>query len=435
MPERITLKEVDEAIRDVYLIKDPHVIKMFMALPITHRLPMDPVWCFLIAPPGGGKTELIKSLTGLNNVHPVTTLTSHTLISGQKKVGQETSLLLKISNGIITIEDFTTLMSENQDERRIIMGQLRSIYGGRYDKSFGTGDNITWEGKITIVAGTTYAVHSFRELYASMGERFLMYSIEQPDRKEAAKRTMENHAQGIDAMRNRIANVVQAYHNSFEIPDKMPEVPRKLQDELLDLAELATRARSAVEREMHSQQKEILEAYPPEMPTRFAAQLQTVAIALMLMNKHEGKKAELTEDDMTIIYKLGLDSINRSRRQALIQLAQYEIVETAGLAMKMNFPTGTTRRWLEDLNALGIIDRAKGSGSKSDRWILKENYREIIQRFEHVASAGGTLTQNSAEAEAPEGAILEGDHDETVDMKEENERANEEWERMTGGES
>ena len=406
MTQNEGIKHVEDVVKSVYLLEDPHIIKLLMALAISHWLPSDPVWTFIVAPPGGLKTELIKTLSGLSHVHPLSTLTSRTFVSGQKKTGQETSLLLKITNGIITFEDFTTLLSENKDERGAIMGQLRAIYGGKFDKTFGTGETVSWEGKITVIAGATYAIHSLRELYASMGERFLMYNMIQPDRVDAARRTMENQESG--KMKEMRAKVQQAVHHylldEFKLPEKMPKIKHALREELLEIAELATRARSAVEREWRSPNKEITETYPPEMPTRFAAQLQTVAMALMCINFNDTGKADLLPSDHEILYKLDLDSITKSKRRVLVVLAQYDVIETAGLGIKTNFPTGTVRRWCEDLNALEVIDRAKGGG-RSDKWSLKPKYREMIQKFEHVKTEGEELTEEIAKAEG--GTVVE----------------------------
>src|SRR3990167_6859995 len=207
---KLTLQGLQEKIEKIYLVKDPYITKVLCVSVISHFLSSDPCWIVIVAPSGGAKSEFINLIHKVawtpptkpgeeareQKVHAMSTLTSKTFISGQKVIGKDTSLLLQISNGIITFKDLTSLLSEQKDERAMIMAQLREIYDGKLAKSFGTGETLVWTGKITIIAGATYAIHSMKQAYTAMGERFIFYNMEQPSRYEAAKRTMENQQEG-----------------------------------------------------------------------------------------------------------------------------------------------------------------------------------------------------------------------------------------------
>ena len=401
MPKRGELKKLQEAVASVYLIADPYITKFLAANMITQKLAADPAWSVIVAPSGGCKSEFINMLSKCAGVNPLSTLTSRTFISGAKKTGQETSLLTKIGSGIITFKDMTSLLSENKDDRSIIMAQLREIYDGRYAKSFGTGESIDWKGKITVIAGATYAIHTLRQSYTAMGERFLFYNLIQPDRIEAARRTMENQQEGkMTDNRIRLAETMRIYiDETLELPPKMPKISKTLESELLDLAELATRARSETERNWRSPQMEIIEVHPPEMPTRFAGTLMIISIALMIINWNETGESTLLDEDRKILYKISLDSVTKSKRTAMQELAKYDVLQTAGLATKIGFPTSTIRRWLEDLTALGIAEREKGAGPHGDRWKIIPKYREIMRKFEGIVMEGGELTENNVEGE------------------------------------
>lgn len=391
------VEDLKKLIESVYLIADPYITELMVASVIAHRLSSDPTWIIVVAASGGAKSEFINMVSKCVGVHSMSTLTSHTFISGQKKSGQETSLLLRINNGIITFKDMTSLLSENKEERGIIMAQLREIYDGKFSKAFGTGEAIEWRGKITVLAGATHVIHSMKQAYSAMGERFLLYNMIQPDRIEAARRTMENQEEGqMTEKRNMLADAFRkVIEEDITIPSEIPKIAKELQNELLDLAELATRARSEVERNWRSPQMEITEVHPPEMPTRFAGQLQTIARALMVL----GGQGVLSENHKKILYKLALDSVTKTKRTAMQELAKYEVIETAGLAIKLGFPTSTIRRWLEDLTALGIAEREKGSGSKGDRWNIIPKYKIIIQKFEGIKSEKDELTEADMEKE------------------------------------
>ena len=394
------LKKLEDAVKAVYLVADPHITKFMCAMMVSQRLTSDPIWSIIVAPSGGGKSEFVNMLSKCKDVHCLSTLTSRTLVSGQHRAGQDTSLLHKIGKtGILTFKDFTSLLSENKDDRAAIMGQLREIWDGKYSKAFGTGEIVNWEGKITVIAGATYRIHSLRRDYAAMGERFLFYNLIQPDGKEAARKTIHNQHEGdMFIKREGLADLMHEYIDTdIIIPEKLPPLSLELEEEILDLAEMATRARSETERNWRSPKQEITEVHPPEVPTRFSGALMAMSMALMIINYNETGEYELLLDDKNILYKLALDSVTRSKCRAMQELAKYDVLETSGLAVKINMPTSTVSLWLQDLVALEVADRIKGSGSKGDRWKIKPKYRAIMQKFADIKFEGGELSEDSAE--------------------------------------
>jgi len=397
-------KKLTDLFSSVYLVRDPYVLKTMSAVAISQQIPGDPIWVVIVGASGSGKSEYINSLVKCVGVFPLSTLTSHTFISGMKGRGQETSLLLKIQNGIITFKDLTSLLSEHKDDRSVIMAQLREIYDGKYSKTFGTGETIPWSGKITVIAGSTYAIHTLKQQYTAMGERFLFYNMIQPDRVEAARRTMQNQEEGnMDQKRLMLAENMGIYMNdTIVIPTQLPRITKEFEDEVLIISELSTRARSDVERNYKSPQQEITAVHPPEMPTRFAGQLLGMSRSLSIMNWNEIGILELLPKDKTIIHKLALDSVTMSRRVSMQELSRYESITTAGLAVKLNFPTNTIRRWLEDLNALGIADRQKGRGPQGDSWQIKKTYRDVIGKFEGIEMQHMELIDMEGQAESDE---------------------------------
>jgi len=414
MSEAGGLKNLQDAIGAIYLIKDPYITKLMVATVISQFLPSDPVWVVIVAPSGGCKSEFVNMISYVHwtppgenkmeqSVHPMSTLTPRTFVSGMKGQGRDNSLLLQISNGIITFKDLTSLLSEHKDDRAVIMAQLREIYDGKYSKSFGTGEQVNWVGKITILAGATYAIHSMKQSYTAMGERFIFYNMIQPERSEAAQKTMENQEEGLMAQhREELAVRFSAYAIDVlnSMPKSLPKINKELRVDMISLAELATRARSDVERNWRSPQQEIIEVHPPEMPTRFAGQLQTMVQALKIINHKETGNFDLYKEDTDILHKLALDSVTKMRRIIMQELAKYTTIETAGLALRLGLPTNSVRRYVEDLAALEIVDREKGGGSRGDRWILKDKYRALMEKFEGTVMTHTALTEANAEVQA-----------------------------------
>lgn len=397
MPKLGLISKLQNLVASLYLVADPYLVEVLLATVIAHRLKGDPVWIIIVAPSSGAKSEFINLISTVNGVFPISTLTGHTLASGQRvKEGEETSLLMRIGSGIMTFKDFTSLLSEQRDERAVIMAQLREIYDGKYKKSFGTGKDVNWVGKITVLAGSTHVIHSLKAQYTAMGERFLLWNMTQPDRIEAGDRTMQNQESG--EMQERRDELTEAARKlideDLELPEVLPKITPELRGRILDIAELVTRARSNVDRDWKT--GEITEVYDPEMPARMAGQLQGFARALMILSYNEYGKAELLERYEQILYKLGLDNIPHSRMITMIELSRYDTLETTGLATKLGFPTTTVRHWLEDLTALKIAKRdKKGVGNRADTWSILPKYKKIILHYENIELKGGNLSESS----------------------------------------
>lgn len=401
------LQEIKEAFAKIYLLEDPYIIDVLCANYISFFLKADPIWTVIVGPSSGGKSEMVNALNLCNYVYPISTITANTIVSGAKLgAGKPASLLHKLSkgtdmegNGIILFKDLTSLMSEQDQTRKAIMGQLREVYDGKYVKEFGTGNTVAWAGKVTVIAAATYKIHDMRQEYAAMGERFLFYELIQPDRKGASDRGMSNQESGeIAEARVHLQNLLKEYLcELIEIPTEMPPISPEIKSDVIDLAEMTTRSRSDVKRAWFSPQKEILEVFPPEMPTRFASCLQTLARSLMILNWNETGNMELTEGHKRILQKYALDSIPMGRREAMKELSKYDLLSTAGLGLKLDKPTSTLRRHVEDLVALGLaLKKEKGKGNQGDKWAIKPHYRELIMKFEGIVNEGGELTEDSA---------------------------------------
>ena len=107
IPETVSpIKELDSVFRKWFIVADPDVIRVVMAAVVANRLSGDALWFFLITCPSGLKTELINSLSGLPDIHPLSDLTAQTFASGMKTKGPDPSLLSKLKYGaILTLKD------------------------------------------------------------------------------------------------------------------------------------------------------------------------------------------------------------------------------------------------------------------------------------------------------------------------------------------
>jgi hypothetical protein len=394
----VNLEDLKDEIKKVYLITDDGIIDILLAAVISNRLTISdkPIWLLIVGPSSGGKTALIQLLDDIGPwIIPVDTLTTNTFASGIKSV-EETSLLNKANGGVIIFKDFTALTSMNEDAFKEIMGQLRSIYDGSFNKKTGAGKNIDWRGKVGIIAGGTIAVQRKLRHYSEQGERFINYVLRQPDREEMTRRAILNQRNGKAKeayLREITANFVNnCLERAFDLDIK---VPKDVEDKMIQVANFCTLARSPVILNRKSGKVEWVPE--PEMPARMATMLTNLVVTLGIMNID----AKISENNKRTVYRSAFDSIPGDRRLILNILTKFSEATTRTIAIKINYPTETVLNWCNQLNALGIIDRKPGSGgNRGDTWVMKQNYREIVAEFEGLLIGNDELGLSPEEERA-----------------------------------
>lgn len=344
-----TYNDLENTIKKYLLIKDKGLIKILTACVISHRMPVEPVWLLIVAGPGGGKTELLTGLFGLDNVWPLSDLTPQTFMSGDKSTPNASLLHRLPPEPLIVMKDFTTVLEMNSDKQSAILAQLREIYDGSYGKEFGNGESKSWQGKMGFIAGVTPIIDRRQPIHQALGERFIKYRPIAADSLEVTKRAMNNSGMEKE-MRKDIKEAFSNYINGLVLPSKLPEVPDEYKDAIMHLAVFCAKARSPVIRDTYHT-REIEDIPEPEHPTRLVKQL------VNLMGSFAFISDEFTEADYKIVAKAGLDSLPATRRKVIEFLSKKDSPQTIpDIASAVGLlPNTSFRRQLQDLFALKVI--------------------------------------------------------------------------------
>lgn len=385
--------DVETIIRDTYLLVDPGVIRALIAAVIANKLPINPVWLFLVAGSSSGKTELLKMFSGMEDtIYHLDTLTANTFLSGS--LGYD-SQIFKMDNKIVTFADFTTILSMHEEARSEIMGQLRCVYDGKLTKATGNRkDPIPWEGKIGMLAGVTTAIYSHAAKYSDMGERFIMYKMIVADPEELAYRALENGATfDMKERRAAIQATVKEYIESLVIPEACPSLSPQIRRDIVRIANITTLARSAVPRDKYSRDHIITSREDRESPARMSEQLHALAMAFAVMNG----STEILETDRAILVKCALDTIPALRKLALFALTEYTSTNVQGLATHCRLPPATMQLVLEDLVALDLVNRTQTAG-KGERFRLIPEHKATIASFSGITASLDELISEAQES-------------------------------------
>jgi hypothetical protein len=160
------------------------------------------------------------------------------------------------------------------------------------------------------------------------------------------------------------------------LPRTEPDIPNDVVERITVLADVVSRARSAVERDGYK--RELDYAPEPEMPPRLVEQYLSLAQGLALVN---GRGA-VNDSDVTRVVRVGLDCIPAVRRMvlsALVTAPADSILTTTVLAQHAQYSTTTIRRALEDLQCLELVQCTKGGEGRADSWNLRDSWRTELE--------------------------------------------------------
>jgi hypothetical protein len=366
-----TLREVKEkASAFLHLNKnDGNMIDIAAACKVANQFDADPLWLFLNGPPSHAKTEVLDSMKGYGGVETISSITKNTFISGKNKKDEEgkiksCSLLFQLNNKLIVIKDFTTILSLHANDRTEIYSQLREIYDGSYKKAFGTGNVVSWEGKVGILAAVTPAIDRQISVNALLGERFLHYRVFGDNRIAAAKCALKNTT-GTGGPRLAFKEIMTEFLMRFDSLKEIDvEINSNIEDKLATLACFCASARASV---LRNRIDRTLETMPePEGPARLAKQLKLLATALAVVREQQN----VDETIYQMVAKVARDTMPRLRLvvlKALRRLNQRKEnwYTTKEIALESGVPTTTAKLKLENLHVIGLLERRTKSDGET----------------------------------------------------------------------
>lgn len=358
-------------------------LKIMYGTIMANKLEGDPIWLFLVAPPGGSKSELLMSLANAHNMHAISSLTPHTMISGANFGGGDPSLLPKLKNKVLIIKDFTTILTMNHNQRDEIFGTLRDVYDGSTEKVFGNGVRRRYEVRFGVLAGVTPAIEVFNVMHQSLGERFLKFRIsgnwDQLSEEDKILRALNNIGQE-NTMRSEMQAAANRWAAHAVLPESIPQISSEMKSRIVHLAKFSARLRGVVERDRFTGQ--VLYKPSSEVGTRIAKQLAKLGqgIAMFL-----GKKF-LDEEVYALIRRVALDTVPDRVEDIVRGIWDLGgMQKTAMVVAKTRLPQTTVVRVLQDMNLLKLVEVEASKGS--NLWGLSQKLTEHILKAQIYGKA------------------------------------------------
>jgi hypothetical protein len=348
---------------------DTAALDVVLAAAAVERLDGDPLWVLLVSGAGNAKTETVQALSGCGAFVESTVRSEGALLSGTSLRDQSSSatggLLRRIGDhGVLVLKDFTTVLAMDRNTRGEVLAALREIYDGRWSRNVGTNGGMTlaWEGRIAFVGAVTTAYDSHHAVVSALGDRFALVRTDSSIGRLAAGRRALGNVGSETVMRAQLADAVAG------VIGNLTPAPAHLSDavaeRLLRAADLTTYARTAVERDSHS---EVIDAHMPEAPTRFAKMIGQVVRGLMALGASDSHA-------LAVALRVAADSVPPLRLQLLRVLHEKPERTVADLTKEVQKPRNTVRREVDALHALRLVEYreekyTKTDGSHGARWV------------------------------------------------------------------
>jgi hypothetical protein len=344
-------------------IPDPAIIDVMYGAIIANRLPGDPLWLFLIAPPGMTKTEFIQSASSAKAIECMSTLSAHSLVSGATLAGGvDPSMIPKLDGKVLLVKDFTTILNMNQQAREEIFGILRDAYDGEMTKIFGNGVVRHYVSTFGIVAGVTPAIESVLENESALGERFLRWEMDIPGtyagHLEYVMRASENVSHE-DVMRAELRAVGSRVLDHKYVCDVI--IPEQYMAHVHRIAIWCSILRGTIIRDKFT--REVMSRPFCEMGTRLSKQFVKFLYGVGMFRRVK----EIGDYEMSLLKRLARTTIP-SRISVYLNVIIREFTgkdfTAAELSDAVRLPGTLTQRTLENLYLLGVLEKSNRVGLK-----------------------------------------------------------------------
>lgn len=339
-------------------------LAVMLAIVFSARINGDPLWVFLVGPPGAGKSLMLRSFEHARDYTVFeSTLKPTTFISGFSDGSkQDFSILARIPKRALLVKDFTLIHKQPPPVQEALYGWLRDAYDGKVDIQHGNqrDKRIYEDCYFSMIAGVTDVIHSHNQ--TDLGERFLKCEFIRGSHDSAKHvatamdiandKDMEQLKVGEEKIRELVADFLDR-----EITSKnVPKAPKWATDRICNLAQVAACLRSIVPRS--GREKEISYRPRPELATRLGKQLLRLARFLCVVFNTE------TVDDKIyrIVEQIALDTCygwhldlikvfidNRDNTLTADEIADKAIISRSSLG-----------RRLDDLMELHVVKKTKG---------------------------------------------------------------------------
>ncbi|HTE49031.1 MAG TPA: winged helix-turn-helix domain-containing protein [Candidatus Paceibacterota bacterium] len=364
--------EVLDAILEIGII-DKKTLHIIIAIAISAQLRLNPpLWLFLIGVPSSFKTEFVGLLGDMKEVFTLDTLTENAFASGfiPPDGSDPQDLLPLLDNRCFIIKDLNTIFSMNEDMVKKILGDLTSIFDGKFEKFTATRGMIQYNSLFSMIGCITPSILIKHYNYATqLGPRFLFLRLPELTDEEMQKgfnkswnetdrrKKIIETRQLVSSYCTQLIKKIKQFKNNpetNEIKKKINNIARFI----CNARGIAISGRSTFKNDAGNEVDYYeIKDWQVEHPWRILNQLKSLLTILSFING----KNNIDEEIINIIRPIILSTMPVDRSQVLNVLASKCGLSARDISKEIRKSSKTIRRILKELEALNIVDCYKDS--------------------------------------------------------------------------
>lgn len=259
-------------------VVDSWLLEMIMLPYVTLRWNQLPVWLRIIAPPSSGKSVHLGLVQSYQDTYEIDDFTAKSFVSGFRGNNEDPSQLPQMHLKVLLISDESTIMEQRKEERNATQAILRKAYDGKVTKGFGNlKARVEHKSTFNILVASTPIVDRYYIYSQALGERFINFRLQVPDRKKIAEKALYNQMKGFKRRHRQLARKVQTYiRNLKRTKFNSIIIKQKTRSKLIDCASFIALIRTHVARDSTGRYVTLLPQ--PEVASRLVQQMTQVIV-------------------------------------------------------------------------------------------------------------------------------------------------------------
>ncbi len=386
--KQLSYKEVEEKVLE-FIPSSQIPLKLILAVAASSGFNNQlMLWLLLVGVPSSGKTDLVRLVRDSGITYSLDNLTQNAFVSGERasETNKVHDLLPILDKKCLVIKDWTAILSLNEEMTRKLLGELVGIYDKEYSKFSSRRGNVTYTSIFSQLGCITPATLNRHTTYMNLiGPRFMSYTMPGTTATDEGI-SYENIFSGQNRM--ALEETARVYVSSYLdqlVSQKFNINPLKdgTKNYLKVAAKLMSNCRGVViiqASTFRSESGEDVKSYDIldvqiEEPWRAVQQLISLANYLAFV---VGKNT-IEADELAIIKDVVISSMPADRSQALRMIKnQAGVVTAKQLAEVSDRSVKTTRRLLEELHALQVLEKEKGSGTAPAVYKISPQFEKFL---------------------------------------------------------
>jgi len=420
---------------EVYLPGIEKTLRIVLAVAIASHFQFPAMlWLLLVDVPSSGKTDLVRLIKDSEISYYLDNLTQNAFISGERvtKTNKVHDLLPLLDKKCFIVKDWTSIFSLDEKMTKKILGDMVNIYDKEFAKFSSARGIIKYESYFSHLGCITPATLNKHTQYLNMiGARFLFHKLPEISKEdEEAGRKRLFGVNNRSEIENSLREQISSYLNFLTKKEwNIKPLDENIQKYLWVGASLISHCRGIIMLQVNTFKNESAEEVKYysvsecqiEKPWRAGHQLRILAECLAFVVEKETVGIE----ELEVIKEIVMASMPADRSQALRILQKHNGVITAKeLSDDYEKSQRTSRRLLDELVGLKVLQKISGSGSMPNDYKISDEFKDFI-----CLSPGEFLSSYSLRTETTQDSPLIAENEEAKTTNNNNDETNNYWEQ------